>query len=79
MPTSANRIRAFLLAFNEVSWIDILNGYHFRYEALGVHPNRLEAAQRALNEIAAAPRRGIPPLEWQFTHRPAAPAMPTIR
>src|SRR5690606_25956090 len=30
MPTAANRVRAFILAFNEVSWLDILNGYHFR-------------------------------------------------
>jgi tryptophan halogenase len=63
MPTSANRVRAFLLAFNEVSWIDILNGYEFRYARQDVHPTNLAAGQRALRAIAAQARQGIAPLQ----------------
>lgn len=73
MPTQANRMRAFLLAFNEVSWIDILNGYAFHYDKLGIHPNRLNEGNRALAEIAALPRRGVPPLDYRLVEPEARP------
>jgi tryptophan halogenase len=65
MPTAANRGRAFTLAFNEVSWLDILNGYEFKYREQGVHPSHLDWGKRALRAIAAQPRQGIAPLDFQ--------------
>jgi tryptophan halogenase len=64
MPTQANRVRAFTLAFNEVSWIDILNGYDFSYEPLPMHASYLEWGERALRSIAAQPKQGIAPLDY---------------
>jgi tryptophan halogenase len=64
MPTAANRGRAFTLAFNEVSWIDILNGYEFEFDKQSVHPSHLDWGKRALRAIASQPRRGVPPLEF---------------
>ena len=65
MPTTANRVRAFILAFNEVSWLDILNGYHFRYEKQSIHPSNLEAGERALQAIASQSRQGVHPLQCE--------------
>jgi tryptophan 6-halogenase len=62
MPTTANRVRAFILAFNEVSWIDILNGYHFRYDGQSIHPSNLEAGEQALQALASQSTQGVPPL-----------------
>jgi len=61
MPSNANRIKTAPWAFNEVSWIDILNGYRFEYAPLDVHPMQMAQAQRALEEIASSPRRGLDP------------------
>ena len=63
MPTSANRTKTSPWAFHEVSWLDILNGYGFRYEPLDVDPTHVERAERELREVGRATRRGAPPLE----------------
>jgi tryptophan halogenase len=65
MPTAANRVRAFVMAFNEVSWLDILNGYDFRYDKLAILPASSSMGQQALQTIASQPRRGVAPLQWQ--------------
>jgi len=61
MPNSVNRARDFAWAFNEVSWIDILNGYRFGFSRLGVSREQRARAQQELQQIAAAPRRGLDP------------------
>ena len=61
MPNDANRLKTSPWAFNEISWLDILNGYRFAYAKLDVHPMQTAQARKALQEIAAAPRHGIDP------------------
>lgn len=61
MPNASNRVKSFAWAFNEVSWIDILNGYDFKYAKLDVHPMQRMRAEQALREIAAAPRQAVDP------------------
>jgi tryptophan halogenase len=61
MPNDLNRVKGTPWAFNEVSWLDILNGYKFKYEALNVHPLQKARAQQALQEILSAPRQSIDP------------------
>jgi flavin-dependent dehydrogenase len=61
MPNHRNRIKSSPWAFNEVSWLDILNGYRFRYARLGVDPMHRGMAQKALQDIAAKPTRGLEP------------------
>jgi tryptophan halogenase len=63
MPTNRNRIKAAPWAFHELSWIDILNGYDFKYEKLDIDPGLLSTADALLRKIAAKERHGIPPLE----------------
>jgi hypothetical protein len=65
MPTASNRVRAFVLAFNEVSWLDILHGYDFKYQRQAISAANLEFGQRALKQIAAQQRQGIAPLKCQ--------------
>ena len=36
MPNASNRVKSFAWAFNEVSWLDILNGYGFEYAKVAV-------------------------------------------
>lgn len=67
MPTAANRGRAFTLAFNEVSWVDILNGYDFRYDKQTIHPAKLDRGKRMLRELRSMSKQGIPPLEFQLS------------
>jgi tryptophan halogenase len=74
MPTAANRVRAFTLAFNEVSWIDILNGYEFQYDKLAVHPGKLDRGKQALRAAATQPRQGIPPLNYQLSRGTGDPS-----
>lgn len=62
MPNDANRLKTSPWAFNEISWLDILNGYRFQFRKLDIHPRQAEMAQRQLEEIAATPRQGIAPL-----------------
>lgn len=64
MPNDANRLKTSPWAFNEVSWLDILNGYAFQYERLAVGARQTEAAARSLAQIAAAPRHGIDPRSY---------------
>ena len=61
MPNHRNRVKSSPWAFNEVSWLDILNGYEFKYTRLAVDPMQRALAQKALQEIAASPRRGLDP------------------
>jgi flavin-dependent dehydrogenase len=61
MPNHRNRIKSSPWAFNEVSWLDILNGYRFRYARLGVDPIHRGLAQKALHDIATSPRQGFDP------------------
>jgi tryptophan halogenase len=61
MPNDTNRVKSFAWAFNEVSWLDILNGYRFKYAKVAVSPAQRAEAQQALQRIAAAPRQSIDP------------------
>jgi tryptophan halogenase len=61
MPNDLNRVKNGPWAFNEVSWLDILNGYHFKYQKLNVHPAQVMRAQRTLQEIATMPRQSLDP------------------
>jgi hypothetical protein len=61
MPNDMNRVKSFPWAFNEVSWVDILNGYRFKYAKLDVHPIQAARAEQSLAAIAAAPRAGLDP------------------
>ena len=63
MPTNRNRIKAAPWAFSELSWIDILNGYNFKYEKLDIDPGLIETADALIREIETKDRHGIPPLE----------------
>jgi tryptophan halogenase len=61
MPNDANRLKTSPWAFNEVSWLDILNGYGFEYAKLPVHPMQRAMAEQALQRIASSARRGLDP------------------
>jgi len=61
MPNHRNRVKLSGWAFNEVSWLDILNGYRFQYAKLDVDPAHKAMAQKALQEIAASPNHGLDP------------------
>src|SRR5690606_867305 len=61
MPNDLNRLKTFPWAFNEVSWIDILNAYRFAYRKIEVHPMQRAQAEEALRRIASAPRRSVDP------------------
>ena len=61
MPNASNRVKSYAWAFNEVSWIDILNGYGFTYAKVDVTPEDRVHAQRALQQIAATAREGVDP------------------
>ena len=63
MPTNRNRPKAAPWAFSEVSWIDILNGYDFRYEKLDLDPGLLSSGDQLIQQVAARESNGIPPLE----------------
>jgi flavin-dependent dehydrogenase len=61
MPNDLNRVKGLPWAFNEVSWLDILNGYGFKYQRVNVHPLQRARAQQALSEISSLPRQSIDP------------------
>ena len=63
MPTNRNRIKATSWAFHELSWLDILNGYDFRYEKLDLDPRLMDTADALMREIATKEGHGIPPLQ----------------
>jgi tryptophan halogenase len=72
MPSNANRIKTAPWAFNEVSWLDILNGYGFKYAKLNIHPAQSAAAEEALQEIVSTSRSGIDPLSCMPDSKAAA-------
>jgi tryptophan halogenase len=74
MPNASNRVKSFAWAFNEVSWLDILNGYAFKYAKVAVSAEQRAAAERALVEIAQTKRRAVDP--QHFT--PAAGSLPGV-
>ena len=61
MPNDANRLKTSPWAFNEVSWLDILNGYKFKYAKLNVNPLQTALAQQAMQKIASSPKQGLNP------------------
>jgi 2-polyprenyl-6-methoxyphenol hydroxylase-like FAD-dependent oxidoreductase len=61
MPNQRNRVKTFAWAFNEVSWLDILNGYRFKYAKVEVTPEERAQGEQALQQIAAARRQGVDP------------------
>jgi hypothetical protein len=61
MPNDLNRVKSLPWAFNEVSWLDILNGYRFNYAKLDIHPLQSARAQENLREVEKAPRQSIDP------------------
>lgn len=77
MPNHINRAKTGPWAFNEVSWIDILNGYRFEYAKLHVDPMQRALAQKALQQIAASPRRGLDPRTC-VPERPQDPRLQSI-
>lgn len=61
MPNESNRVKSFAWAFNEVSWLDILNGYGFKYAKVDVSSEQRVRAQQALQQIAASTPQGVDP------------------
>jgi hypothetical protein len=61
MPNEINRVKSYSWAFNEVSWLDILNGYAFKYAKVEVSPEQRAQAQQALQNIAVTAKRGVDP------------------
>ena len=61
MPTASNRVKTFAWAFNEVSWLDILNGYEFKYAKVAVAAEQRARAEQALAEIAEVKRQAVDP------------------
>lgn len=61
MPNATNRVKNFAWAFNEVSWLDILNGYGFKYAKVAVRPSERAHAEQALRQIAATARQAVDP------------------
>ncbi|MES2625811.1 MAG: tryptophan 7-halogenase, partial [Pseudomonadota bacterium] len=50
MPNDANRLKTSPWAFNEVSWLDILNGYKFNYRKLNINPMQEQMAKNTLEQ-----------------------------
>ena len=63
MPTNRNRIKAAPWAFSELSWLDILNGYNFKYARMDVDPVVMESVDELVRAIAKQEPHGIPPLQ----------------
>jgi 2-polyprenyl-6-methoxyphenol hydroxylase-like FAD-dependent oxidoreductase len=61
MPNDYNRVKTSPWAFNEVSWLDILNGYRFRYRKLAINPAQKAKAQEVLQQIIMSPSQGYDP------------------
>lgn len=53
MPNDINRPKDSPWAFHEVSWIDILNGYRFRFDKVNASPQQVSKAENELNRVAA--------------------------
>jgi 2-polyprenyl-6-methoxyphenol hydroxylase-like FAD-dependent oxidoreductase len=61
MPNASNRVKSFAWSFNEVSWLDILNGYAFKYAKVEVSAEQRARAAQALQQIAATARQAVDP------------------
>jgi hypothetical protein len=61
MPNAANRVKYFGWAFSEVSWLDILNGYEFKYARVEAAPEQRAKADQALRAVASTARRAVDP------------------
>jgi tryptophan halogenase len=61
MPNQTNRVRNWAWSFNEVSWIDILNGYQFKFAKIPIAPEQRARGQQALEKIASTFRQGVDP------------------
>lgn len=61
MPNDANRLKTSPWAFNEISWLDILNGYKFKYHKLDINPEQQSMARKALQDIASTAGSGFNP------------------
>ncbi len=79
MPNSVNRVKSWAWAFNEVSWLDILNGYAFKYAKIDVSPAVRARAQQALQQIAAAKRQGVDPRSFTPVGTSSAPSDARLR
>jgi tryptophan halogenase len=64
MPNQWNRVKSFAWSFNEVSWLDILNGYAFKYAKVDVSPEDRARAQQALQQISVAARQAVDPRDF---------------
>jgi tryptophan halogenase len=73
MPTSRNRIKAGPWAFSEVSWLDILNGYNFKYEKIDLDPRLMEAMDRRVKQTSETKPNGIDPLQCSPPPHPKGP------
>lgn len=62
MPTNRNRIKAAPWAFHELSWIDILNGYDFRYAKIDIDPRVMQTGDALVQQVATKERLSIHPL-----------------
>ncbi len=58
---NAKQVKSFAWAFNEVSWLDILNGYGFKYRSLRATAEEERQAELALGKIATSPRKALDP------------------
>lgn len=64
MPNQMNRVKSFAWAFNEVSWLDILNGYAFKYAKVQASPEQRAWAQQALQQISVTARQAVDPRDF---------------
>jgi tryptophan 6-halogenase len=64
MPNDGNRLKTSPWAFNEVSWLDILNGYKFKYRKLNINPMQETMAKKSLEDVARVQRKCIDPASW---------------
>jgi tryptophan halogenase len=66
MPNDGNRLKTSPWAFNEVSWLDILNGYKFRYKKLNINSMQENLAKKLLEDVARVQmqRKCVEPASW---------------
>jgi tryptophan halogenase len=63
MPTNRNRLKSSPWAFHEVSWLDILNGYEFRFDKLDLDPQVISSGDQMVQQISSREPQGVPPLQ----------------
>lgn len=71
MPTSANICKTTPWAFHEVSWLDILNGYDFKFDKIKLDARQVAEAEKQLKDLASQPKRGAAPLDCRPPSRTA--------